>query len=110
MSGHFDNCIALQEVTYELEGLPEGVTFNDLHVNQQRLIVAMVLQAQIEAIQGDKVALLCMGKVSLYDNYEDAAKAKDDIPHIDSSIYLPKGYPTPVVDDNTRVFSIEEGE
>lgn len=91
MTEHFKNGIGFEAQPIQID-LPEGIKFDDLHVNQQRLIVAMAQQEVIEGIQGEKIALMCMRKVSLYDSYEDAVKVQNEMTYIDSQILLPRGY------------------
>jgi len=92
MDSHFKNGKDLEQIQIAVEGLPEGMTFDDLEINQQRLIAAAVQQQQILQLQGDKIALLCMRKISLYDTYEQALAVKNSCPFIDSTIFFPKGY------------------
>lgn len=92
MDAHMKNGLEVEPISIKMEGLPEGITFDDLPVNDQRFIMASALQGQILEMQGTKVALLCMRRVSLYDTYEEALVVKESCPYIDSMIYLPKGY------------------
>jgi len=104
MSNHFQNGIQLDKVSLEVGNLPEGQTFNSLNINEQRLIYVSALQKQIRALQGSKYALLCMGRVTLYDSYELANLARKQLVHFDSQIFLPPGSETPHVDDKNVVY------
>jgi hypothetical protein len=108
MDEHFTNGIDIKPLRIKVQCLPDGLIFEDLDVNSQRLLVAAAQQKQIAQLQGDKVALLCMRKISLYETYEDAKVVQDKIPFIDSQIFIPRHYKgiVPPSTNKTGVFQI----
>lgn len=82
MTTHFQTGIELNPV--------ELIVSDDLYVNEQRAIYASAMQNQIIKLQGNKFALLCMRRVSLYDTYELAQKARSELSLFDSYIFLPR--------------------
>lgn len=99
MNEHFAKGVTLEPVTFKVEGMPEGMSLEDLNVNQQRLIRAMALQQQVNGLLDGRAGLLCMGKLSFYPTYEQARKAQKEIVYVDSQIYLPPGIDLPSEDD-----------
>lgn len=95
MSNHLRNGIILKQINLK-DIVPEGVDFEELDINEQRFLIANALQDQVVAIQGEKVALVCMSRVSTYDTYEEALAVRNSCPYLDSSIYLPKDYKMPI--------------
>jgi hypothetical protein len=85
MEAHFQNGIEIEPVTVDS-------FYDNLNINDQRLVLASALLNQIAKIQKDKVAFFCMRKVSLYDTYEEALSVKNEAHLFDSTIYIPQGY------------------
>jgi hypothetical protein len=94
MDNHFSHGITLELpnigiATVLIDG--QEYKFDDLDINEQRAVISVLKLEKIKELQGDKIALYCMGKVSLYDTYDEARQVELAMRFFDCQIYLPHG-------------------